>query len=94
MKSKLKKMFFRYRIHTPPPTFKILYDGVDVELKREGHGLYSFRYLETFKQTEPLTCGPKRHPQSSVLAGMLAISHAGPLWPAVYCSCLPMVTNG
>jgi len=57
MKSTLKKMFYRYRFQTPPPTLRILFDGVDVaELKREGKASYSFRYLDAFKQLhlEPL----------------------------------------
>jgi len=57
MKTMLKKMLYRYRYQTPPPTLKILYDGKEVaELKRERSGSYHFRYLDTFKQMhlEPL----------------------------------------
>ena len=57
MKSTLRKILYRYRYQTPPPTLKILYDGTEVaELKREDNGSYRFRYLDTFQQLslEPL----------------------------------------
>jgi HipA-like protein len=57
MKSALRKILYRYRYQTPPPTLKVLYDGKEVaELKRERSGSYHFRYLDAFKEMnlEPL----------------------------------------
>jgi HipA-like protein len=56
MKTTIQELLLKYRYKSPPPTLKILYEGIEVaELKREAK-VYVFRYLPAFKERslEPL----------------------------------------
>src|SRR5580700_923524 len=56
MKTTIQELLLKYRYKSPPPTLKILYEGIEVaELKREAN-VYVFHYLSAFKERglEPL----------------------------------------